>query len=171
VQQETGVAVEFESDRPASVFVAPGSLEGAGNVFPDPFVKLGRTPLSVKLVPGVYTVSVESPDISTASKVFEVGFQPVHVRVRTGSSGARSMGTLLMAIGAAGLLAGLAIELSHSEAADGISKHKITIPMFVAGGIGFAGGLTVYLASGTTIEQDGMKTDRRAAFVGVTSRW
>jgi hypothetical protein len=169
--QDTGVPVEFQSDRPASVFVAPGYFEGEGNVFPDPFVKLGRTPLSVKLVPGVYTVSVESPDIAPASQVFAVDSRPLHLRVRTGSAGTRGMGTLLMAIGAASVLAGLVIELSHSQAADGISKHKITVPLFVAGGVGFAGGLTIYLTSGTTIEQDGMKPDRRGAFVGVTSRW
>jgi len=171
VQQETGVAVEFESDRPASVFVALGSLEDAGDVFPDPFVKLGRTPFSVKLVPGVYTASVESPDIAIGSQVFRVGSEPLHVRVRTGSAGARGLGTLLMAIGAAGALAGLVIELSHAESVNGVEKHKITLPLFVAGGAGFVGGLTIYLTSGTTIEQDGLKPDRRGAIVGVTSRW
>ncbi len=172
VQPETGVAVEFESDRPyVSVFVAQGAVEDTGPRYPDPFVKLGRTPLSVKLAPGVYTVTVESPDISTQSTVFAVGSQPVHVRVRSGSAGAHGVGTLLLAIGAASVLAGLAIELSHSEAADGISKSKIAVPLFIAGGVGVAGGLTIWLASGTTIEQDGPKPDRRAGFVGVTSRW
>lgn len=32
-------------------------------------------------------------------------------------------------------------------------------------------GLAVYLTPGTTIEPDGPKPDRRATFVGVTSRW
>jgi hypothetical protein len=171
VQPETGVPVEFDSDRPASVFVAWGAIEDHGPQYLDPFVKLGRTPFSVKLAPGVYTMSAESPDIATGSTVFVVGSQPVHVRVRTGSSGSRGLGTLLLAIGAAGVLSGLVIELSHSEAADGINKHKIAIPMFVAGGVGVLGGLTIYLTSGTTIEQDGLKADRRGAFIGVTSRW
>jgi hypothetical protein len=171
VQPETGVAVEFASDQPVSVFVAQGAIKDAPGVYPDPFVKLGRTPFSVKLVPGVYTVSVESPEITPESKVFEVGSKPVHVRVRSGNSGARGMGTLLLALGAASALAGVAIEVSHSEAADGISKHKIAIPLFIVGGVGIAGGLTIWLTSGTTIEQDGLKPDRRGGVVGVTSRW
>jgi hypothetical protein len=172
VQPETGVPVEFASDRPGiSVFVAPGAVDDAASAFPDPFFKLGRTPFSVKLVPGVYTASVESPEISPQSKVFEVGLQPVHVRVRSGNAGARGMGTLLFAIGAAGALAGLVVELSYSEAPNGISKSKIAVPLFVVGGVGMAGGLTIWLTSGTTIEHDGIKPDRRGGVVGVTSRW
>jgi hypothetical protein len=172
VQPETGVPVEFAADRPSvSVFVAQGVVEDTGRRYPDPFVKLGRTPFSIKLVPGVYTMSVESPDISTKSTVFEVGSQPVHVRVRSGSGGARDLGTLLLAIGAASTLAAIAIEVSYTQAPNGISKSKIAIPLFIVGGVGMVGGLTVYLTSGTTIEQDGIKPDRRGAFIGVTSRW
>jgi hypothetical protein len=172
VRADTGVDVEFDADRPhISVFVAPGIVEDTEPRFPDPFVKLGRTPLSVKLVPGVYTVTVESPDIATRSTVFQVGSQPVHVRVRSGSAGARGLGTLLLAVGAASALAALAIEVSYTETPSGISKSKIAIPLFIVGGVGLAGGLTIYLSSSTTIEQDGIKPDRRGGFIGVTSRW
>ena len=172
VQPETGVAVEFESNVPhVSVFVAPGAVSDSEKTFPDPFVKLGRTPFSVKLAPGTYTMSVESPDISTASTVFEVGSQPVHVRVKGGGAEARSLGTLLIALGAAGALAAIAIEASYSEKPDGFSKSKIAIPLFIVGGVGLAAGLTVYFTSGTTIDQDGLKADRRGAFIGVTSSW
>jgi hypothetical protein len=172
VQPETGVPVEFAADNPSvSVYVAQGVVEDTPGHYPDPFVKLGRTPFSVKLAPGVYTMSVESPDIATKSTVFEVGSQPVHVRVRSGKGSTREMGTLLLAIGAASALAALAIEVSYTPQPNGISKSKIAIPLFIVGGVGIVGGLTIWLTSGTTIEQDGIKPDRRGGFVGVTSRW
>jgi hypothetical protein len=76
-----------------------------------------------------------------------------------------------LALGLASALAGLVIEVSHSEAADGISKSKIAVPLFIVGGVGVAGGLTIWFTSGTTIEQDGIRPDRRGGVVGVTSRW
>jgi hypothetical protein len=172
VQPQTGTPVEFDSDRPlVSVFVAQGAIEDTRPSYPDPFVKLGRTPLATQLAPGTYTVTVESPEITPGSGVFQVGPDPVHVRVRAGSSGARSLGTLVLAIGAAALLSALAVEASYSQAPSGISKSKIAIPLFVAGGVGVGGGLALYLTSGTTVEPSGPKPDRRSSFVGLSSRW
>jgi hypothetical protein len=172
VQPETGVPVEFDSNVPyISVFVAPGAVNDSERTFPDPFVKLGRTPFSIKLAPGTYTMSVESPYISTASTVFAVGSQPVHVRVKGGGSEARGLGTLLIAVGAIGALTAIAVEVSYSNAPDGFPKSKVAIPLFIVGGVGLAAGFTIYFTSGTTIDQDGLKTDRRGAFIGVTSRW
>jgi hypothetical protein len=172
LQSATGTPVEFHSDRPhVSVFVASGIIEDTEPRYPDPFVKVGRTPVSTKLAPGVYTVTVESADIAVSSRVFQVGTEPVHVLVRGGNSEARNLGTLLMGLGAAGLLGALAVEVSYSSAPNGISKAKIAIPLLVGGGISLAGGLAIYLSAGTTIEPDGPKPDRRGAIVGVTSRW
>jgi len=102
VQLATGTPVEFDSDRPrVSVFVAPGIISNTHPSYPDPFVKIGSTPLATKLAPGTYTVTAESPDITNGSAVFEVGAQPVHVRVRAGSSDMRTMGSLVLAVGIA----------------------------------------------------------------------
>jgi hypothetical protein len=172
VQPATGTPVEFDSDRPlVSVFVAPGIISDTRPSYPDPIVKMGRTPLATKLAPGTYTVTAESPDITNGSAVFQVGTQPVHVRVRTGSSDMRTMGTLVLAVGIASLLAAIAVEVSYSQAPTAISKSKIAVPLFVVGGVGLGAGLALYFASGTTIEPDGPKPDRRGAFVGVTSHW
>jgi hypothetical protein len=170
--QDTGTPVEFDADRLyLSVFVAPGAFERPDQLFPDPFVKMGRTPLALKLVPGVYTASVESPEITSGSTIFRVGTEPVHLRIRSGSAGARGLGTLLLAIGVGSALAGLVIEASYSSKPDGISKSKIAIPLFGVAAAGIGSGLVIYLTSGTSIEQEGPKPDRRGAFVGVTSRW
>src|SRR5258708_25706551 len=116
VQPETGVPVEFDSNAlHISVFVAPGVVSDSERTFPDPFVKLGRTPFSIKLAPGTYTMSVESPDISTASTVFEGGSQPVHVRVQGGGAEARGLGTVLIGVGAGGVLNAIASEASNAE--------------------------------------------------------
>jgi Ni/Fe-hydrogenase subunit HybB-like protein len=77
----------------------------------------------------------------------------------------------VLAIGGAALLSAIAIEVSYTQAPSGLSKSKIAIPLFIAGGIGIGAGLAVFLTSGTTIEPDGPKPDRRSAFVGVSSRW
>ena len=168
----TGTPVEFHSDRPhVSVFVASGIIEDTGPHYPDPFVKVGRTPVSTKLRPGVYTVSVESPDIAVSHEVFQVGTEPVHVLVRGGNADMRNLGTLLMGIGAAGLLGALGVEVSYSQAPSGISKSTIAIPLLIVGGVGLASGLAVYLSAGTTIEPNSPSPDRRGAFVGVASRW
>lgn len=168
----TGTSVDFESDRPlVSVFVAPGIIVDTTPRDPDPFVKVGRTPVATKLAPGVYTVTAESPDIAVGSKVFRVGTEPVHVRVRAGNADMRNLGTLLLGVGAASLLAVIAVEVSYSSAPTGISKSKIVVPLLMVGGLGVGSGLLVYFSWGTTIVEDGPKPDRRDAFVGVTSRW
>jgi hypothetical protein len=173
VQPATGTPVEFDSDRPlVSVFVAPGLISDTRPSYPDPFVKLGRTPMTTKLAPGTYTVTAESPDITSGSAVFQVGTQPVHVRVKTGSSDMRTTGTLVLAAGIVSLLAAILVEATYSPTLQGdIPKAKIAVPLFVVGGVGIGGGLALYFSSGTTIEQDGVKPDRPSAFVGVRSHW
>jgi hypothetical protein len=172
VQPATGTPVEFDSDRPhVSVFVAPGIISNTRPSYPDPFVKIGRTPLATKLAPGTYTVTAESPDITNGSAVVQVGTQPVHVRVRAGSSDMRTMGSLVLGVGIASVLAAIAVEVSYSQTPTGISKSKIAVPLFIVGGVGVGAGLALFFASGTTIEPDGPKPDRAGAFVGVMSRW
>jgi hypothetical protein len=154
-----------------SVYLAPGVVEDTTPRYPDPFFKIGRTPITVKVAPGTYTVNVESPETTVATTIVRVGTQPVHVRIRAGSESMRGLGTLLLAGGATAALAGLVLELSYSQAPNGISKSKIAIPLFAIGGAGVAGGLTFYLLSNTSFEQDGLAPDRRGMSFGVRSVW
>jgi hypothetical protein len=164
--------VEFDASKPLiSVYVAQGIIDDTTPRYPDPFFKIGRTPVTVKLAPGTYTVNVESPETPVATTIVRVGAQPVHVRIKAGSDGVRGLGTLLLAAGATSALAGLVIELSYSAAPNGVSKSKIAIPLFAIGGAGVAGGLTFYVLSGTTFEQDGLAPDRRGMSFGVRSVW
>jgi len=168
----TGTPVEIDADKPhVAVYVAQGLIRNVEPSYPDPFVKIGRTPITVKLAPGMYTVTAESPEISVGSTVLQVGAEPVHVRVKGGSSEARSMGTLLLAIGAAGVLAALGVEVSYSSSPNGISKSKIAVPLFIAGGVIGGSGLAIFLASGTTLEHDGGPKGPRSMIAGIGSRW
>jgi len=171
-QPETGTPVEFDSTKPLiSVYVAQGIINDTTPRYPDPFVKIGRTPVTVKLAQGTYTVNVESPDIPVGSTLVRVGAQPVHVRIKAGSDGMRGLGTLLLALGATSALAGLVVELSYSQSPNGIAKSKIAVPLFAIGGGGVAAGLTFYLLAGTSFEQDGLAPDRRGMSFGVRSVW
>jgi hypothetical protein len=172
LQPQTGTSVEFDATRPlVSVYVAPGIIDDTTPSFPDPFVKVGRTPVTVKLAPGVYTVNVESPEIPVGSTIVRVGSQTVHVRIKAGNDGVRGLGTLLFALGAASALAGLVVEVSYSQAPSGISKSKIAVPLFAVGGVGVASGLTFYLLAGTSFQQDGLAPDRRGLSFGIRSVW
>ena len=52
-QPETGTPVEFDStSRLVSVYVAQGAIDDTTPRYPDPFVKIGRTPVTVKLARG-----------------------------------------------------------------------------------------------------------------------
>jgi len=170
--QPSGTPVDFDATRPfISIFIAPGILANTEPHYPDPFFKVGRTPVALRMAPGVYTISAESPDIPSGSTILRVGSEPVLVRVKAGSDGMRGLGTLLMAAGAASLLAAIVIEVSYSPAPNGIAKSQIAVPLFIVGGAGVASGLTFYLLSGTTFEQEGPKPDRRGPAVAVTSVW
>src|SRR5262249_24571455 len=114
---------------------------------------------------------IESADTPAGSTIVRVGSQPVHVRAKAGSDSMRGMGTLLLAAGAASVLGALVVELSYSQAPNGISKSKIAVPVLIIGGIGVSSGLSFYLLSSTTFEQDGLAPDRRALSFGMSSVW
>jgi hypothetical protein len=154
-----------------SVYLATGIVDDTTPRYPDPFFKMGRTPFTVKVAPGTYTVNIDSPDTTLATTIVRVGAQPVHVRIRAGSDGMHGLGTLLLAGGATAVLAALVLELSYTPAPNAISKSKIAVPLFAVGGAGVASGLTFYLLSGTSFEQDGLAPDRRGMSFGVRSVW
>jgi len=150
-----GQPINVQCDEPDGyVYVAKGVADDQPQ-FPDPFTKIGRIPVQLELPPGVYTVLVEGESFTSQSTVFEVRHQPVDVRVHAGSSELRALSTLLLALGGAALIAGGVIEVSGTGEGDSSKKHKITIPLFIGGGVGFAGGLGMYFASASSIEHNG----------------
>lgn len=150
-----GQRVEVQCEEPDGyVFVARGVVEDRP-AFPDPFTKVGRIPVQLELPAGVYTILVQGERFTTVSTVFEVRHQPVNVRVHPGSQGLRDLSTLTLALGSAALLAGAVLEVSGTGGGDSDKKRKITIPLFVGGGVAFAGGLSLYFVSASSIDHDG----------------
>lgn len=150
-----GFPVTISCDRPFSyAFVAKGAVDSRPS-FPDPFVKVGRTPLTIELPSGVYTVIVEGESTTTGSTVFEVRNMPAQVRVKGGSSSLRELSTWTMAFGVAALLAAGVIEVSQTKADDSSTKHKFSIPLAIGGGVALGGGLVMVLVSRTTFQTDG----------------
>jgi len=150
-----GLAVQIDCDKPwVYAFVARGEHDDRP-AFPDPFVKVGRLPLSLELPPGTYTVLVEGDSVPTATRVFRVDRTPVRVTIKGGSQGLRDTGTLLTALGGVALVAGVLVELSGTKDEDSSKKQGIAIPLLIGGGVGFAGGLTMFFVSRTTSTDDG----------------
>ncbi len=158
-----GLAVQIESTKPwVYAYVAKGVVDDRP-AFPDPFVKVGRLPVTIQLPPGTYTVIAEGDSVPTATRVFRVDQLPVHVQVHGGTQGLRDAGSLLTAVGVVALLAGAAFEVSGASDQGTSKKQQVAIPLLIAGGVGFAGGLTMFLLSGTSITDDGPTSEAREA--------
>ncbi len=147
--------VEIDCDKPlADVYVAKGVVD-TRQTYPDPFVKVGRAPLSIQLPGGIYTVLVEGQSITSASTVFEVRGQPVHVHARPGSQGMRDLGTLFVAVGVAATVAAAVVQLSRAHTQDTAQRDRITIPLWIGGGVTLVSGFGLLLGSSSKIESDG----------------
>lgn len=167
-----GLAVVLECDKPwVYGYVAQGAHDGRPT-FPDPFVQVGHLPASIELPPGTYTVLAEGEFVPTATRVFRVDRTPVRIQVKAGSQGMRDAGSLLTALGGLALAAGIVVEVSGTRSQDSSKKQKIAIPLIVGGAVGFAGGVTMFLVSRSSISDDGPGPLRQAgqardAFHGV----
>jgi hypothetical protein len=171
-----GYPVTLDCDKPfAYGYIAKGAVDTRPS-YPDPFVKVGRLPLVVELPSGVYTLLVEGETITPGSAVFEVRTAPVHVKVSAGKSGLRSFSSWTLAFGIAAVLAAGVFELSGGGKQDTHQKNAIGIPLFIAGGVMAVSGLTMYLVSRTTIQNDGFVPGQKAAggtsqILGISGRF
>ncbi len=147
-----GAPLRITASRPVTVFVVPGS----GELEPPElhrFVKIGKTPLDVHLPRGLYTVEVESPETTTAATTIEMGDHPKHLVARTGSAELNVIGTFTTALGITAALTGVVVIAAFTSEPSLESKEaRVGIPLLV-GGLAFtAGGVAMYLASTTTLE-------------------
>jgi hypothetical protein len=169
-----GFSVEVESSKPfVYIYVAKGAVDTTPS-YPDPFVKVGRLPVTIELPSGVYTLLAEGESVPTGSTVFEVRDRPVHVRVQGGSQPLRDTSTLLMAVGGIAVLAGLVVQLSRVAGEDSRQKNSIAIPLYVGGGIGLVSGITMFVVARTKLESDGFVPSTHGAAlpgVGVSGRF
>lgn len=136
--------------------------------YPDPFTKIGRLPAMLQLLPGKYTLLVEGDEVTGGSTVLEVQDGARNVKVQAGSGGLRELSGWLIAIGAAAALAGGVLYVSGTKNDEEDRKNAISLPLVIGGGVLAAGGVGLYLASGTAFRID--PTERQQAFLPSNSR-
>jgi hypothetical protein len=117
------------------------------------FQRVGRTPTSFELPPGSYWLEVESPSITRGSLLVKMDRQAKKLRVRGGSSTARSFSTLTLALGATALVAATAIAASSAFGEANFDRAKVVIPLYVGGGVFLGGGVALYFASRTRLDE------------------
>lgn len=169
-----GASVEVTSEgKPVNVFVAKLSATAVSAPTDSDFVKLGKTPISFQLPPGSYRIEVEGVEISNESMLFEMRGEPRKIKVRTGSEGLSTTGTLLMAVGILGVVGATAILVSGSKAPSKLDKASVIIPMYAAGALCFGGGLAMSIAGSTKLEDQKPPPGGpvRGAWLGVSGRF
>ncbi|MBK7584576.1 MAG: hypothetical protein IPI67_30865 [Myxococcales bacterium] len=98
-----GATVEVTSEGLAvNVFVARMSPTAVEAPADSAFIKLGKTPLAFELPPGTFRIEVEGVDIGNEAMLLEMRGDPRRLKVKTGSEGLGTTGTLLMAVGILG---------------------------------------------------------------------
>jgi hypothetical protein len=147
-----GVPVQVTaSGKPVTVFVAPLGGTDPSRLADYDFVRVGKTPSSFVLPPGRYALEVESPSVTHASRVVEIGKTPKRLLVESGSQGTRDAGTLLLGFGIAGLLGGAAVLVAGSKSTE-LDEVAIGVPLLAAGGALTAVGIGLFVAGRTDIE-------------------
>jgi len=139
--------------KPVNVFVARMSPTAVDAPADSDFVKLGKTPLVFELPPGSYRLEAEGFEVSNTGMLLEMRGEPKTIKVRTGSEGLATAGTLLMGIGILGVVGATAILASGSKAPSKLDKASVLVPMYVAGGLCFGGGLTMTLVGGSHVDE------------------
>jgi hypothetical protein len=134
-----------------TVYVAREPAEGQAPSVYD-FVKTGRTPLTIQLPPGSYYLDAEADGVTRGGLLLRVGTHRRYVQIHTGSSSMSGLSTLTLAVGAACVLAATVILVSVSSGPSALKKSKFTIPLYASGGALLAGGVALYFASRTNID-------------------
>jgi len=165
-----GASVEVVSEgKPVNVFVARVAPGGTLPQSDSDFIKLGKTPLAVQLPPGSYRIEVEGVEISNEAMLLEMRSNPRKIKVRTGSEGLATTGTLFMGLGILGVVGATAILVSGSKAPSSLDKAGVLIPMYAAGAVCFGGGLAMSLVGSSKLEADSPTPPRapHGAWLGV----
>jgi hypothetical protein len=133
------------------VFIAKGAVPST--VYPDPFENIGPAPVTVKLSPGLYTIETDGPTQTMGHETITVDRWPVNVQVRTGDAMVRTFGTIGIATGVLGILAGIVVlaTFGHNESAQSSDKFTVAIPLLVGGGVFALGGVGLSFLGATHV--------------------
>lgn len=140
IADEAGVDVTIACRDPATeIFLAHGDVPGG--TFPDPYERVGLTPIAIKLAPGTYSIETASPTQSTGHERFVVERgRPLHIEVRPGDAGVKSVGAVLAGLGVVSIVLGVVAIVSFSPNDQGYNRFGVGLPLIGAGaGVGGVG--------------------------------
>jgi hypothetical protein len=133
IEAPDGVPVTFTCDDPAMrIYLAHGEV--GAHADPDPFVRVGRTPITIRLAPGTYSIEAESPTSSTGHDRFLVEpNSPMRIEVRPGNASVKTFGSVFIALGVVATLLGVVALVSISASDTHYNRWGIGLPLVIGG--------------------------------------
>ena len=148
-----GAKVQITATKLVDVYVAKGS-EDFETIELYEFVKVGKTPITFELPPGLYTVEIEAPGVTRGSKTLEMNQDSRQLMGDTGSAELGVVGSISLALGVTAILTGVVTLAAFSDKPDLKSREtKIAIPLFAGGAVLTGAGIGMFIASRTTLEE------------------
>jgi hypothetical protein len=154
IEYEAGVEVTITSKDPATeIFLAHGDVPI--DTMPDPFERIGLTPVTVKLAAGTYSIETASPTQSTGHQRFVVEQgRPLAIAVHAGDANVKGIGAVIAGLGVVTIVLGVVAILSFSPDDSHYNRFGIGITL-IAGGAGACGlgvGMTVLGATDVRVQ-------------------
>jgi hypothetical protein len=133
IESPDGVPVTFACDDPAMrIYLAHGEV--AAHADPDPFVRVGQAPLTLRLAPGTYTIEAESPTSSTGHDRFLVEPNaPMRIEVRPGNASVKTVGAVFIGLGVIATVLGVVALVSISASDSHYNRWGIGLPLVIGG--------------------------------------
>lgn len=149
IEDPNGTPVTITATKPDTViFLAHGDVgEGAPT---REFERLGLTPITIRLAPGVYTVEADEPSSTLGHARFSVDQgRPLQVDVRNGNATVRGLGSAIVGLGTIAVLLGVVAAVTIGPNDKDYNRWGIAIPL-LAGGVAGIGVGVGFLALGAT---------------------
>jgi hypothetical protein len=147
-----GVPVTFMSKASSTVvYLAHGDVPARSE--PDPFEKIGLTPVTLKLAPGTYTVETEGPTQSNGHERLVVEHDaPLTVNINPGDSNLKTVGTLLIALGVVSAVLGVVAIVSITKDDSHYDRWGIGLPLSIGGVVGAGVGFGMQAMGSTDVQ-------------------
>jgi hypothetical protein len=164
IAYEPGTEVTFSSKDPATeLYLAHGDVPVGA--MPDPFERVGLTPLTIKLAAGTYSVETAGPTQSAGHERFMVEQgRPLHIEVRPGDANVKTFGTVIAGLGVVSVILGVVAILSFSPNDSHYDRFGIGLPLILGGaaGCGIGVGMTALGATAVRVDHQPLPAPRAA---------
>jgi hypothetical protein len=154
IAYESGVEVTIVSTDPATeIFLAHGN-PSIGEI-PDPYERVGLTPMTIKLAPGTYSLETASPTQSTGHERFMVEQgRPLRIEIHPGDANVKAVGAVIAGLGIVSVVLGVVAVVSFSPNDSHYDRFGVGLPLMIAGaaGCGIGIGMTVLGATAVDVQ-------------------